>query len=142
MAKKNGKPDQAGGVAFRRSDKKGLRICLIHKPNTDTWVIPKGFIDPGDTAKGTVLKEAREEAGLRGEIVGDRLGTYTYRKWGGRYTVAMYLMEVTRQDDEWDEMDYRERHWLSPDKALRRLEDHPARDLFEEAIDLLSAEEE
>ena len=141
MAKKNGKPDQAGVVAYRRGKKKGLRLCLAHKPRNGSWAILKGIIDRGETPRETALKEAREEAGVHGEIVGDRFGTYTYRKWGRKFLVAMYLMEVTRQDDEWDEMHYRDRCWLKPAEALEALEGHPAYEVFEKGIGLLEAED-
>jgi hypothetical protein len=51
--------------------------------------------------------------------------------------VAMYLMKVTDQDDEWDEMHYRDRCWLTPDETLEVLEEHAAYEIFEQAIELL-----
>jgi len=136
LANKNGRPEQAGVVAYRRT-KKGLRLCLTHKPGEGSWALLKGIVDPGETLRETALKEAWEEAGLHGEIVGKRIGTYAYRKWGRRFRVAMYLMEVTGQDDEWQEMHVRDRHWLSPRKTLKILADHPSLEIFERAIETL-----
>jgi 8-oxo-dGTP pyrophosphatase MutT (NUDIX family) len=140
MAKKNRQPDQAGVVAYRRAKKKGLLLCLAHKPHNGAWAILKGIIDPGETPRETALKEAWEEAGVHGKIVGEKVGTYSYRKWGRNFDVAMYLMKVTDQDDEWDEMHYRDRCWLTPDETLEALDDHPARKVFAKAIDILETE--
>ena len=81
---------QAGVIAFRRRAT-GVEVCLIRRIDGGNWGIPKGDIDPGHTPRQTALNEAWEEAGLRGRLVGGRLGSYTYKKWGSTFTVAMYL---------------------------------------------------
>ena len=40
----------------------------ITSRNGKRWVIPKGWIDPGQTAGETALQEAWEEAGLTGAL--------------------------------------------------------------------------
>ena len=52
---------QAAALAIRRG-----RVCLITSRNGKRWVIPKGWIEPGQTAGETALQEAYEEAGLVG----------------------------------------------------------------------------
>lgn len=136
MANENGKPQQAAAVPFRRKNGK-LQVCLIHKPGNGAWGIPKGFIDPGDTKRGTALKESHEEAGIRGRIVGERIGTYEYTKWGNTYTVAVFLMEVTDQDKDWDEDHYRERHWLKPAEARKLAKGRPFEKVLRKALALL-----
>ena len=129
---------QAGVIAFQRSENQ-LRLCVWHKPESDAWGIPKGFVDPGDTLPQTALNEASEEVGLRGRLVGQPIGTYNYSKWGSEFTVAIYLMDVTNQDEDWAEKSFRERHWLSPDEAREQLREHPVQRLLEHAIELLDA---
>ena len=54
----------AGGVIFRMSaDGKDIEILLI-QDSKNRWTIPKGHIEPGETAKQTAIREIGEEAGL------------------------------------------------------------------------------
>lgn len=54
----------AGGIVFRPSkDQKDIEILLI-QDSKDRWTIPKGHIEPGETAKQTAIREIGEEAGL------------------------------------------------------------------------------
>ncbi|HKY21818.1 MAG TPA: NUDIX domain-containing protein [Vicinamibacterales bacterium] len=129
---------QAAVIPFRGSGRK-LEICLIRKKGSKRkWGIPKGFVDRGDTAREAALKEAAEEAGLKGRLVGDPVGRYEYEKWGASLEVTVYLMEVKDEEDDWDEADFRERHWTSLDDAAELLERHPVHPLIKHAIERLS----
>jgi 8-oxo-dGTP pyrophosphatase MutT (NUDIX family) len=121
---------QAAVFPFRRNAR-GLEICLIRKKGLGKrWGIPKGFIARGDTSKETALKEAREEAGLHGRLVGGAIGRYEYRKWGTTLEVAVYLMQVKREQDDWDEANFRKRRWTPLARAEKLLARHPARSLM------------
>ena len=121
---------QAAVIPFRGGGAR-LEICLIRKRGSKKgWGIPKGFIDRGDTSKETALKEAREEAGLKGRLVGSAIGSYEYRKWGATLEVDVYLMRVNEQEDDWDESDIRERCWVPLGKASKLLERHPVQPLI------------
>jgi phosphohistidine phosphatase len=123
---------QAGVIPFRR--RRGIvEICLIRTIGQKKWKIPKGFVDPGESAEEAALKEAWEEAGLRGRLVGSSIGSYEYEKWDLDLTVTIYLMEVTGAEDAWDESAFREREWARLDEAFERLEQHPVHPLLERA---------
>jgi 8-oxo-dGTP pyrophosphatase MutT (NUDIX family) len=107
-----------------------LEICLIRKNDSDKWGIPKGIVDPGDMPEDTALKEAWEEAGVMGGLVGPPIGNYTYDKRGNTYTVAVYVIHVTDEHPTWPEMEFRERVWKSIDEAAMLLENHPVRSLL------------
>ena len=47
---------------------KAGKICLITSSNGKRWIIPKGLIEPGQTAAENALQEAWEEAGLVGSL--------------------------------------------------------------------------
>jgi len=104
------------------------------------WGIPKGSVDSGDTHAKTALKEAWEEAGLRGRLIGDPLGTYQYEKWGTTLVVRVYLMEVLEQYDVWQESGFRERKWTSLSEAASLLIEHPAHTFLRRARNLFPAE--
>jgi phosphohistidine phosphatase len=138
MQREAEEPQQAAVIAFQR-DANGIRFCVTRKRKSGAWGIPKGFVDPGQTLPEAALNEAEEEVGLRGRLVGEPIGTYSYDKWGNTFSVAVYLMDVTDQDDHWEEESVRERHWLTPEAAKETLREHPGYRLLERAIELLDA---
>ena len=126
-------PRQVAVVPFRRNDGE-IEICLIRRQDSRKWGIPKGFIDRGYSAEEAALTEAFEEAGLKGEILADAIGTYEYKKWQVRLVVAVYIMKVHDVETKWPEKSFRERKWASVEKAAELLEKHPVHPLLSEAI--------
>jgi 8-oxo-dGTP pyrophosphatase MutT (NUDIX family) len=138
MARTNGggtpltKPQQAAAIAVRRKNGT-FEVCLIRRKGSNSWGIPKGSVDPGDTREETALKEAWEEAGISGRLIGEAIGTYEYEKWSATLEVAVYLMEVLKQQAAWRESSFRERRWMSFDDAASLLIGHPARGFLDRA---------
>jgi 8-oxo-dGTP pyrophosphatase MutT (NUDIX family) len=119
MAIEDGYIRQAAALAMRNG-----RICLVtSRSNSKRWVIPKGLIEPGQTAGETALQEAWEEAGLTGTLVPEPVGSYLYEKYGGVCHVTVFLMHVAKMAQAWPERDERERCWLSAPRALARIDD-------------------
>ena len=72
----------SGGIVFRLTeDKKNIEILLI-QDSKGRWTIPKGHIEPGETAKVTARREIEEETGLRNFSVLTWLGKihFKYRR--------------------------------------------------------------
>lgn len=99
----------------------GVEVCVVTSRRKRRWVFPKGIVEAGETAVEAALKEAREEAGLRGRIVSEPLGTYERCKWGASFVVTCFLMHVDREQRTWRESSIRERAWMSLDEALAQL---------------------
>lgn len=97
------------------------------------WTFPKGIIDPGETYLETALKEADEEAGLHGMIVGDPIGEYEYEKWDSQLVVTVVIMEVTHSADTWEEAALRERRWVSFEQAVELLSQQAVINLLRKA---------
>jgi 8-oxo-dGTP pyrophosphatase MutT (NUDIX family) len=115
---------QAAAVAIRRG-----RVCLITSRNRKRWVIPKGWIEPGQTAGETALQEAYEEAGLVGALEREPIGTYLYEKEGNSYHVTVFVMRVTSVAQDWPERDFRQREWVGPAGFFERIDDEGLADI-------------
>jgi 8-oxo-dGTP pyrophosphatase MutT (NUDIX family) len=122
---------QAAAIPLCRAPGGGLQVCLIRRRETRAWGIPKGFLDPGDTAGDAALREAYEEAGVSGRLLGEPVGSYTYVKRGSRYAVAVFLMEVLEEAATWPERWVRVREWFGMDEGMSLLVDHPVSQLFD-----------
>ena len=131
-------PQQAGVIPFQRREKETV-FCLITTSSGHQWTVPKGIIERGDSARETALKEAVEEAGLHGAIVGDAIGSFEQTKWGQTFLVAIYLMEVATENATWEEQGFRQRRWCDADTALALLAHRPIAAILRLAIEQLSA---
>jgi 8-oxo-dGTP pyrophosphatase MutT (NUDIX family) len=136
--KSNSQPPiaQASAVPFRKENGH-YEFCLITSVKRGRWIFPKGIIDPGETYVETALKEAYEEAGIRGEIVGEPIGSYQYAKWGTTLTVTVAMMQVESSDDQWPEADLRQRRWATASEARELLSEDRLRDYLDLAVEKL-----
>lgn len=128
--------DQASAVPVRWQGHR-LEFCLI-TTSAGRWGFPKGYIDPGETPEQAALKEALEEAGLRGHLVGGPVGYYSTPKNGQNRSVVAFLMAVTQCDDDWAESGWRERRWVTREKAHRLLDRECLRTCLEIAFERLT----
>jgi 8-oxo-dGTP pyrophosphatase MutT (NUDIX family) len=103
---------QAGVVPFRKT-KSGYEVMFVTSKTNKNWIFPKGNISDGLSTKLTAIKEADEEAGVSGQIIGKALGQYRYIRYGVLYTVDMYAMKVDEEKDDWPERPERRRQWVS-----------------------------
>lgn len=72
----------SGGIVFRLTkDQKDIEILLI-QDSKERWTIPKGHIEPGETAKMTARREIEEETGLKNVSILTWLGKihFKYRR--------------------------------------------------------------
>ena len=130
---------QACAVPFRLRNGR-IEFCLITSSRKRRWGFPKGIIDPGETHEETALKEAEEEAGLHGQIVGEPLGIYTYEKWNSDLVVTVVLMRVRRTLNDWPERSLRQRQWVQLDTARLHLAHPRQKELLEVAVERILAQ--
>jgi 8-oxo-dGTP pyrophosphatase MutT (NUDIX family) len=96
-----------------------IKTIIITSTSNGFWVFPKGVIEKGMTAKDSALKEAFEEAGIRGLAFEDEIGIYEYEKWSGICEVKMYLMEVKEILDDWEDKETRKRLICNTSEAMK-----------------------
>ena len=89
---------------------------LIVTTRKKKWIFPKGIVEPRTSARETAVKESIEEAGVNGELLLGKVGSYSYKKWGGKCKVKVYGLRVDSLRDSWEE-DFRERKWIAIDEV-------------------------
>jgi len=118
------------GVVPYRWRKRRIEVALVTTSDGTRWIIPKGRIDPGETAPQSARREAEEEAGLRGELHAEPLGQFDTLKARGPVGVTVFLMRVTQELSRWDEDHVRHRRWLRPEAAAREVREPQLRALL------------
>src|ERR1700739_5030391 len=98
-----------GALPSRITDERKARILLVTTRGSRRWIIPKGWPIRNLTAAATAAREAYEEAGLVGSVIGEEpVGFYRYEKRRNArkttiYEVSVFLFAVERQLQKWPE---------------------------------------
>jgi len=109
---------QQAAVIPYRFRKERVEVALVTTSRGKGWIIPKGSVDEGERPRDAALREAEEEAGLRGVIWRRPLGRYHHITSDGPRRVEVYAMRVTDVADRWLEDHVRRRRWMRvPDAA-------------------------
>jgi 8-oxo-dGTP pyrophosphatase MutT (NUDIX family) len=132
----------AGGLVVDRvgAATTAALIGRIDRRGTLEWVLPKGHVEPGETAEQAAVREIREETGLHARIV-SALGPVEY--WfvadGRRVhkTVHHYLLEATGGTLGTEDVEVSEVAWVPLDELVSRLRHPSERRLLERLPELL-----
>jgi 8-oxo-dGTP pyrophosphatase MutT (NUDIX family) len=121
-------------LPWRRTPE-GLRVLLITTRSTHRWIVPKGWPIEGLSPHESAAREAFEEAGVRGKIGEEVLGSFNHRKQlKTGETIAcrvnIYPLEVDEIHAEWLEKADREIQWCSIKEALAQVSDPALRRLI------------
>jgi 8-oxo-dGTP pyrophosphatase MutT (NUDIX family) len=81
-----GKPRRSGklgrqfaALPIREEGDKTL-VLLVTSRETGRWLLPKGWAEKRLSGGELAAREAYEEAGIKGEVIDGRVGSYTYLK--------------------------------------------------------------
>lgn len=124
--------DQSAVIPYRKTDK-GIEIMLV-TTRKGNWTIPKGIIEDDLTPQSSAAKEAREEAGIEGKVKEEKIGTYTYKKWGGTCSVKVYKMKVKKIYEKWEEENFRTRMWIPLDSVHKFITNKKLLDIINTAF--------
>ena len=111
---------QAAVIPYRIR-KQHVEVALVTTSKGKGWIVPKGSVDAGERPRDAAIREADEEAGLRGEVAQRPVGRYLHVASDRRSRVDVYLMRVTKIRERWLEDRRRERRWMRVPDAAGRL---------------------
>ena len=96
------------------------------------WVLPKGHIEPGETAEAAAVREVEEEAGVRAAVVAPA-GESEYLVGGKLVRTIFFLM---RYETDISQTEERGRAWHRYEDALSLLPFDNLRRVLTQAHDL------
>lgn len=119
---------QFAALAWRPAEGGGVDILLITSRETRRWVIPKGWPIKGLKPHQAAAREAWEEAGVEGRTGALKIGAFDYDKRLSSgalqpVRVEVYPLRVETVHEKWPEAHQRERAWVTPDEAARRVDE-------------------
>ena len=120
---------QAGAIVVRAGKSEPRILLVTARRNPDNWIFPKGHVEYGETLKAAALREAREEAGVEGKVVG-AAGKMSFEFGDNTYRVHYFVVQTA---DAGEPCEGRRLRWLKYKQALRRLTYDETRDLLREA---------
>jgi 8-oxo-dGTP diphosphatase len=108
----------AGGIVLRQQATPLIAVVRLRKRNE--WVLPKGKLDDGETARDAAEREVLEETG-HDVAVHEFLGTLVYESGGRSKVVHYWRMEA--EDEPSHELmdDVKAVDWLPLEAAVERL---------------------
>ena len=144
-----GREFSAGGVLVRSIGGRQHVAAIRPQGKPGIWALPKGKIDPGESAAEAAVREVREETGVEGQLV-EKLGDVRYvytASWEGAKgerifkVVSFFLLTAGRgrigEIDEAMRIEVDEARWLPLDEAPRRLSYDGERKMAAKALERL-----
>jgi 8-oxo-dGTP pyrophosphatase MutT (NUDIX family) len=118
---------QVAALPLRLAKNGAIEILLVTSRDTGRWIIPKGWTSKRIKDCKAAAREAREEAGVKGKILREAIGTYRYIKRelgkGALVEVRVFLLKVSKRCKRWPEKRERRRAWFHIEDAASRVSD-------------------
>lgn len=111
---------QVAALPVRIGTTGALEVLIISTRGSGRWTIPKGWPMRGRTDPEAAAEEAYEEAGVRGAIATEPLGTFEYVKRRSEHEkllVTVYRLDVEARVRRWRERGQRQQRWLPASEA-------------------------
>jgi 8-oxo-dGTP pyrophosphatase MutT (NUDIX family) len=118
---------QSGAIIIRPNDHALCVLLVRAKKSPEAWIFPKGHLEFGESPEDAALREAWEETGIRGVVIG-AVGAPLEFMSGDEQVVVQYYLIYARSDCASPEG--RSTQWCSLTEAQERLTHEDARGLL------------
>lgn len=130
---------RVGAIPFDIKEDR-IAVLFVTSRRRGRWILPKGLIEKTESHKDCCIREAYEEAGIRGEFLKNfpitaRIGKSTNGSVE-QIIVTYYPLLVTHQEKKWPEGDKRQRHWALLEDAARVTDRDDLRQLVKQFSDI------
>lgn len=136
VSRTSDRPGQSGVIPYRVREGT-IEVLLITSSTRKRWIIPKGKVEPTLTSRESALKEAYEEAGVRGRTHPIPLGAYPHDTPPGTTLVEVFAMEVKTTLPTWPESERRIREWVPLGEARARVMEPELKTLLDQLAELI-----
>ncbi|MBB2970642.1 NUDIX hydrolase [Phyllobacterium phragmitis] len=123
-----GRLRQVAALVYRYHDGRP-EVLVITSRGTGRWILPKGWPQVGKTLSQAALREAYEEAGVRGAVALQPIGSYGYEKTdlppeaNSAFTVDVFPVLFSHQERNYPERGERQGEWVTPEEAAERVDE-------------------
>jgi 8-oxo-dGTP pyrophosphatase MutT (NUDIX family) len=109
-----------------RENGENPQVLLVRSLDSNRWIIPKGWPMRGKTLAEAAAIEAWEEAGVKGVVLPDAIGSFPYKKLRATgvkqsCNAQVFELHVTGLEQEFPESDLRKPQWFSAEEAAKRV---------------------
>ncbi len=127
----------SGGVIYRITPEKQIETLLLYRKRTNSWHLPKGTREKGESLEKTALREVKEETGLGVEIE-KYLGELHSLKEDKTPKITHYFLmkpigrelEIFNHEEKYDKVE-----WIEIEKAKELLKEFKEFEKEEEIVE-------
>lgn len=112
---------QFAALCYRIKNDK-TQVLLVTSRGRRRWILPKGWPERGLTPAQGAMREAWEEAGVKGQPIDVCLGVFSYLKLDAKPArlpclALVFPVKVRKLVKDYPEAGQRRRKWVSPKRA-------------------------
>jgi len=141
QARKQGVLQQVAALPYRYRNNGKIDFLVITSRRTKRLIVPKGWQIDGKPDSVAAAIEAHEEAGVRGNIGDQPIGSFSYMKAFDDISLpviaSVFPLRVKKVKSRWKEDASRKRKWMSAAKAAALLSDRELGQLVKQAAEML-----
>jgi ADP-ribose pyrophosphatase YjhB (NUDIX family) len=117
-------------------------FVLVVKQRDNTWSLPKGHVEPGESLINAARREIFEESGVSGLTYLGSLGSYKrLKKWSARFQgeeikeIHVFLFRSDQENLNPIDMDNPEAQWVPREAVVELLSYEEDKSFFKKVID-------
>lgn len=95
------------------------KVILVTRKGRKDWIFPKGRRIVGKSGAQSALREAFEEGGLKGQLIGRKKARVISLQGSRKVQLTLYCMRVDKLLKRWPEWRERKRLIVSPIEARK-----------------------